>query len=119
LAGNAGWDYECHQHGDLLVAMGPDRCHPVKARAVRAPGSAGFRPWPNVTGPARARHAGKANWGWYALPPNAWSVNKWNSVVSRILVRAFAADSEHRRRTRSSYDTRSPPITRRTSNIFG
>jgi hypothetical protein len=25
----------------LLVAMGPDRRHPVKARAVRAPGSAG------------------------------------------------------------------------------
>jgi hypothetical protein len=34
--------------GDLrphpLVAMGPDRRHPVKARAVRAPGSAGLRP---------------------------------------------------------------------------
>jgi hypothetical protein len=28
----------------LPVAMGPDRRQPLKARAVRAPGSAGLRP---------------------------------------------------------------------------
>jgi hypothetical protein len=32
-----GWGYECSQHRDLLIAMGPDRRHPVKARTVRAP----------------------------------------------------------------------------------
>jgi hypothetical protein len=37
LAGNEGWGYECLQHRDLLIAMEPDRCHPVKAHAVRAP----------------------------------------------------------------------------------
>ncbi len=39
LAGNAGWGCECPQHGDLLVAMGPDRRHPLKAGASRAPAS--------------------------------------------------------------------------------
>ena len=36
-AGNGGWGYECPQCRYLLVAMGPDRRDPVKARAVRAP----------------------------------------------------------------------------------
>jgi len=35
----------------------PDRRRSAKARAVRAPGSAGLRPWPDVAGPARARQA--------------------------------------------------------------
>jgi hypothetical protein len=39
-----GWGYECPQCRDLLVAMGPDRRHPLKAHAIRAPGSAGSRP---------------------------------------------------------------------------
>ena len=33
LAGNGGWGYECPRRRDLLVAMGPDRRHPVKAGA--------------------------------------------------------------------------------------
>jgi hypothetical protein len=37
-----GYDGDPCPH--LLVAMEPDRRHPVKARAVRAPGSAGLRP---------------------------------------------------------------------------
>ena len=36
-AGNGGWGYECPQRRYLLVDMGPDRRHPVKAGAVRAP----------------------------------------------------------------------------------
>ncbi len=36
-AGNGGWGYECPQCRYLLVAMGPDRRDPVKARAFRAP----------------------------------------------------------------------------------
>jgi Protein of unknown function (DUF3363) len=43
-AGNGGWGYKCPQCRYLLVAMGPDRRHPLKARALRAPGSAGSRP---------------------------------------------------------------------------
>jgi hypothetical protein len=35
--GNGGWGYECPQHRYLLIAMGPDRRHSVKARALRAP----------------------------------------------------------------------------------
>jgi hypothetical protein len=35
-AGNGGWGYEFPQHRDLLTVMGPDRRHPVAARAVRA-----------------------------------------------------------------------------------
>ena len=38
-AGNGGWGYECPQCRYLLVAMGPDRGHPVKAVASRAPAS--------------------------------------------------------------------------------
>src|SRR5450755_1513909 len=40
---NGGWDCECPQCRYLLVDMGPDRRHPLKARAIRAPGSAGSR----------------------------------------------------------------------------
>jgi hypothetical protein len=36
-AGNEGWGYECPQHRDLLITLGPDGRHRVKARAVRAP----------------------------------------------------------------------------------
>jgi hypothetical protein len=42
LAENGGWGYECPRHDHLLVDMGPDRRHPLKARAIRAPGSAGL-----------------------------------------------------------------------------
>jgi hypothetical protein len=31
------WDYRCFRHHHLLVAMEPDRCHPVKAGARPAP----------------------------------------------------------------------------------
>jgi hypothetical protein len=55
-AENGGWGYKCPQCGSLLVAIGPARRHPFRARAIRAPGSAGS---PDVVGPARARHAGK------------------------------------------------------------
>ena len=44
LAGNGGRSYKGDERSHLLVARGPDRHHPVKARAVRAPGSAGLRP---------------------------------------------------------------------------
>ena len=36
--------YEHPRHSHPLVAMGPDRRQPLKARAIRAPGSAGLRP---------------------------------------------------------------------------
>ena len=42
-AGNGAWGYECHQCRYQLVDMRPDRRHPLKARAMRAPGSAGSR----------------------------------------------------------------------------
>src|SRR6266849_6723479 len=38
-AGNGGWGYECPQCRYLLVDMGLDRRHPVKAVASRAPAS--------------------------------------------------------------------------------
>jgi len=40
-AGNGGRGCDGDLRPHLLVAMGPDRRQPVKARAVRAPGSAG------------------------------------------------------------------------------
>ena len=36
-AGNGGWGYECPQCRCLLVDMGPDRRHPLKAGAVQRP----------------------------------------------------------------------------------
>ena len=58
LAGNWGWGYECPQHGYLLVDMGPDRRHPVKAGASRAPASR-LTALTGCRRPGKARHAGK------------------------------------------------------------
>ena len=48
------------QQHHLLFAMGPDRRHPVKAGAHRAP-LRGYGLDRTSSGPAGARHAGKAN----------------------------------------------------------
>ncbi len=55
-AGNGGCGYEGDLWPYLFVAMGPDRCHPVKARAVRAPASR-LAALTGCAGSASGRHA--------------------------------------------------------------
>ena len=87
LAGNAGWGCECRQHGYLLVAMGPDRRHPVKARAVRARlrRLAALTGW---TGPAGARQAVKGLVG-----TSRSSCNACGTFGQRAIRDLFAASS--------------------------
>jgi hypothetical protein len=55
-AGIGGWGYEYHQCRDLLVAMGPDRHHPIRARALFTRPAPPARPV--VAGPTRGCHVG-------------------------------------------------------------
>jgi hypothetical protein len=54
--------YEYRQHNQLLVAMGPDRRHPLKARALRAPINPSISKGCTETEPSCSASSSRQDW---------------------------------------------------------
>src|ERR1700730_545404 len=77
---------ECPQHRDLLVAMGPDRRHPVKAGAHRAPPVRGLSALTGCRRPGRACQADKACWEADASHPDTGQPSvRWGWVALGVM----------------------------------